>query len=178
MKTRNLVSMLSMASVLALTGVSCGQNLTAKLTEKATESYVENRIESESNGNVDLDLSDGTMKFEGEDGAKVQYGNNLSIPSDFPKAVPIYAGANVLATTINGNESTATLQSTDSADNILVWYEGQLNGWTRVQSFDSMGYNMRSYTKGNEKLTINVGSSEGNSSITLYYQLDAEVQNK
>lgn len=178
MKTRNLVSMIAMASVLALTGVSCGQRLTNKITEKATESYVENRIESNTNGNVDLDLSNGTVNFEGEDGAKVQYGSNLTIPSDFPKSIPIYAGANVLATSMSGNESTATLQSTDSSDSILVWYEGQLNGWTRVQSFDSAGYNMRSYTKGNEKLTINVGSSEGTSSITLYYQLDAEVQNK
>lgn len=171
MKKGSVLGSIAVLSVLVLTGWGCGtKSLTDMVAEKVAENAIENAIEKDSGGSADVDINSGSISFKNEDGTSVQYGQNVSIPADFPKAVPIYAGATPVATTIAGNEATATLTSMDSATDILAWYESQLNGWKKEQSFDTQAYYMRTYTKDMEKITVSVGVSDNTASITLYYQ--------
>lgn len=166
----------ALLTVIALSGFGCGSitnKITEKVAEKATEAMIENSVEKQSGGNVDLDISKGQLNFKGQDGTSVSYGSDLKLPTDFPSVVPVYSGAKITATTTTKTDSTVTLTSSDAAADILTWYEGQLSGWEKESAFDSEGYSMRTFKKGQETITLAVGSADETRSITIHYQMEA-----
>lgn len=163
-----------MAASLSLVGWSCGKSL----TERATESLVEHAINSESNGQTNLDLNKGEMTFTGKDGSKVAYGSDLSIPSDFPKEIPIYTNSKVQATSMSGNQALISLQSPDTAGVIVSWYESQLiaAGWKQESSLNMENFASRSYTKGNQTMALTVtgnGGQDGGTIISVQLTTEA-----
>lgn len=169
-----LAALLGLSAMIALTGFGCGKSL----TERATESLIENSIENSSGGNVDLDLSGDNVSIKGEDGTNVQYGENVTLPSNFPTNAPVYKDAKLMVVSVNDREASASMTSTDSALTILSWYESQLSAWTKDQSFDTQDYYMRAFSRGDEKITVSVGAADGTSTISLFYQTSAELSTK
>lgn len=151
---------------LSLLGAGCGQKLTENLAERA----MENAIEKQSGGNVDLDLSGGQVAYTDKDGNKVQYGNNVSVPSDFPKEIPVYANASVLSTAMAADSSSITLQTSDKATDVLTWYESQLSEWKKEASFDMQNVMARTYDKDGKKLVLSLSTQDAQTAISIQLQ--------
>lgn len=170
MQQRAWILPTALLAALALTGLGC-DTITNKITEKATESIIENSIENNANGDVDVDFSDGTVNFKGEDGAEVSYGQNLSLPSDFPSAVPLYKNGSIVSTSKTQEDAHYVMTTKDSSADVVAWFEAELSGWTKESSFDGQGFSMRVYSRAEEKLTLSTGSSaDSETSITVSYQ--------
>jgi hypothetical protein len=150
---------------LTLLGAGCGKSL----SERATEYAVEKAVEQQTDGNVDLDLNDGQISYTDNEGNKVQYGQNIALPSDFPKAVPVYKGSTILTTATTPEGSYLSLQSADSAADVLAWYETELKGWTKEESFDMQGLSARTFTNPGMKVVVTVASQDGQTMINVQY---------
>lgn len=150
---------------LTLIGAGCEKSL----SERATEYAVEKAVEQQTDGNVDLDLNDGQISYTDNEGNKVQYGQNVSLPSDFPKDIPVYKGSTILTTATTSEGSYISLQTTDSATDVLAWYETELKGWTKEESFDMQGLSARTFTKPGLKIVITAASQDGQTMINIQY---------
>lgn len=124
---------LSLAAVLSLVIVSCGT-----LAEKGTERLLEKAIESESGGDVDIDLDDGGISVSGTGGESIVVGEGASIPDSLTMPVP--EGGTVLLSMEVGDGASVTVQYPGNRFEELVstyddYFEGQENV-TRSESND------------------------------------------
>ena len=97
------------AAVLALGACS-----TEDVTERVAEEALEQQLEGEGGGDVDIDLGDGEVRVEGEDGAvEMSFGEDgvsvistpegefrtgTELPDDFPGDVPLPDGMTIVST--------------------------------------------------------------------------------
>lgn len=138
------------ATVLLLSVAALGCD---KLKEKAAE----RELEKATGGEVDIDRDKGQvdLKTKDPDGKQthVQLGKSATLPPDFPKSVPIYPGAQVIAT-INMGEgkrgAMVTLTSADKPETVIGYYkkslasykvdnEVNLGGVTMISATDATG---------------------------------------
>ena len=66
----------------------CGKSISQRAGEKAAEKI----IEKQSGGKADVDINKGNVKVETEQG-KMEAGENVKLPSDFPQDVYVIEGA-------------------------------------------------------------------------------------
>lgn len=122
-------------ALVLLTGVSgCG-----KAAEKIGQKATEKAIESGADGNADVDISDGEMNIETEDGS-FSVGSG-EIPDSWPEDVPLPDGLEVLSAMDMGSDGESMINvsgTTDmTPDEVTAFYESGLDGWSESDSFSS-----------------------------------------
>jgi hypothetical protein len=110
---------------LALTASGCGK-LREKLFEKKVEQATGSKVTVDESGRVNL-LSKDDAGHE----THVQFGDGTSLPADFPKAVPIFPGAKVIAVVSMGRKDAylVTLDTTAPAEDVSAYYKKNLKGF-------------------------------------------------
>ena len=138
-KTLTITAILvSLLLVLVFAGGCLGQ----KISEKITEEVIEKAIESEGGENVDIDLDDGEMTIESDDG-EVNISMGADLPDNFPDNVPVYPDMEIIsswAVTEDDKDSYSINGLTDDAgDDVFAWYKSKLSGWDIENEFSASG---------------------------------------
>lgn len=138
-KTLTITAILvSLLLVLVFAGGCLGQ----KISEKITEKVIEKAIESEGGDNVDIDLDDGEMTIESDDG-EVNISTGADLPDNFPDNVPVYPDMEIIsswAVTEDDKDSYSINGLTDDAgDDVFAWYKSKLSGWDIENEFSASG---------------------------------------
>lgn len=164
-------SSITLAAALAVTllaGFGCSP--TERIAEEATEAA----INSELGGRGNVEIDEGTVRFEDEEtGTTTAWGEDVDVPSDFPTDVPIYENGTVVGVTVtregDAQGSWISFTTSDSAAVAIGWYETRLvaAGWTQQASYSIQGTEMRSYAKGDATITVSAGSDESSKSQTV-----------
>lgn len=130
----------------------------------------------EKKGDFSIKTDEGELKFDGDknsgtiktDEGEVQYGEGLSLPSDFPKNVPILSDANILSVTSKTANGSAMVVYTTSKTNkeVYDYYKAEMvtKGWTEQMSFSE---EMLSFTQGDQSALIIVAKSEENKGTSV-----------
>lgn len=146
-------------------------------------------------GKVDMKISEGQMTITDGEGKKtVSYsgngdnftmktdkgtftstsGENAKVPEGFPKDVPIYAGAKVLASSSMPEQNTymVQLESKDTLENVGAYYKKEMaaQGWKEESSMSQAGdspLQMLSCSKGDLAAMIMATSEDGKTMISL-----------
>lgn len=163
MNTKHIIPLVSVAAVIMLFGAGCNpfQAAQDKLEQKVADSVASGVLSKATGGKVDVNTDKGQMNFkDNKTGSSVSIGENMDIPDDFPKDVPIYPGAKASSIMTSTSEKTAnaTLTSGDEATKITKWYEDKFKseGWTEDNSSTINDVEVRSYTKDLVKVTLSV----------------------
>ena len=128
-------------------------------------------------GNVKVEESgkggQSTVTFTGKEGEKLTFNSEGGkIPDDYPKDVPVAAGAKVMMATTATNAgnfgSSLVLESSDSHDKVLAFYKKGLadNGWKIETTIAQANMTIIAATKDKRSLSLQIGESEGKTSIT------------
>ena len=153
---KNIV--VGIAVVLTVGGVACSRSRT--YTSK------DGSVTVEQNGK-----DAGSMTFTGKNGEKVAITmDGGKVPDDYPKDVPLYAGAKVIMsnTASEKHAKHLVMESTDPADKIADYYKKGLesNGW-KIEGTMNMGeMNMFTAAKENRQLVIQIVNSADKRTIT------------
>jgi len=132
---------------------------------------------STSNGEVKVEESgkpgQSTLTFTDNKGAKVVIASEGSkLPDDYPKDVPVVAGAKVVmsssAGTAQGTQSSLVLESPDSFDKTVAFYKKAIedNGWKSDATVSADKMTMISATKDTRHLVVQVTDADGKASVT------------
>jgi len=143
----------------------CGKSALQKATEKTAEKI----IEEQSGGNANVDINEGNVKIESEQG-KVEIGENAELPADFPEDVYVIDGKIVMANSdkVSGSLSVSleTDKSTEEASSI---YQEKLKaeGWNITNIMNLSGLSNISAEKDNRNVSVIIGESNGKTSINI-----------
>ena len=162
MKRATGLGLTGMSITLALFGFSCSKSI----AQNATDAVVQQAVNQASGGKASVNLDNNNVIYKDQNGT-VQYGDSVTLPADFPKEIPIYAGTKVFSTAQSNGDTYLTLQSTDKIADVLAWYKSQLEGagWTSTDSFDSQGTSARIYEKNGDKMTLTLSTPSDNSTM-------------
>ncbi|MFC2145263.1 hypothetical protein ACFLQQ_02925 [Actinomycetota bacterium] len=141
-----IAMIISMLLVLSLAVGCFGQNIVEKIAEEA----IEKAIESESGENVEIDLDDGGISIQGDDGevnissdddgvkiesddGEATLGLSAELPDGFPDSAPVYPGMEITSSwtslTDEQNSYFVTGLTDDAGDDVFAWYQDELNDW-------------------------------------------------
>ena len=127
-----------MLLILVLASGCFGQNIAEKIAEEA----IEKAIESDSGENVDIDLDDGEMTIESDDG-DVSIGMGADLPDNFPDNVPVYPDMEIISswsvTEDNKDSYSINGLTEDAGSDVFAWYKENLDGWEIENEFSASG---------------------------------------
>lgn len=118
-------------------------------------------------------IKSGEAEYEwGDTGTKVRVGEDVSIPDNFPKDVPLYSNSTTQSVSYNeeqGLYAFVVLLTDDSIATVSDWYANQLagEGWTQTGQFNADGMNMLMLSKGNRNLVISIGPNDEDGPETI-----------
>ncbi|MDD5437730.1 MAG: hypothetical protein PHC70_01130 [Patescibacteria group bacterium] len=179
---KNLFNFSVAAGVLALLslyGLGCNpfQKAQETISNKIGENVAEGLLGKATGGKVDIKDGGNTVTYkDNENGGTTSFGEDIKLPDDFPKSVPIYPGAKIGGVTVSrqGNPSAwVVFSSADEVKKVTDWYEQQTKdkGWKQDSSMTIDKAEIRTYVKDNEKIGISVSPSDdeskGKSSVML-----------
>lgn len=132
----------------------------------------------EKKGDFSIKTEEGEIKFDGDknsgtiktDEGEVQYGEGLTLPSDFPKNVPILSDANILSVTSKTENGSAMVvyTTTKTNDEVYAYYKAEMvaKGWTEGLTYTD---EMLSFSQEKQSVLIILAKSEGNkgTSVTI-----------
>lgn len=142
--------------VLALTFAIGCKNIAGRIAEEA----IEKAIEKESGENVEIDLDEGQVTIEGEDGevnissdnetveiktddGEVTFGTGAELPEGFPGVVPVYPDMEITTawkSTEDGKDNYSISGITkDAGDDVFAWYKDMLKSWDIDGEFTMSG---------------------------------------
>jgi hypothetical protein len=157
--------------LVAVIGVSGCQNLAEKAIEKATEKAIEGQT-----GNQ-VDIKDGSVSIQGEDGSTANIGEGAEVPAEFPKDVPVYDGT-VLGAFSSADSWTLNIETTDDPKKVIEFYVARLakDGWVKESQADMGTGGMYSAKKDGSR-TVTVVAAKGDSandktSVTVSVNLE------
>lgn len=158
----------SLAAV-SLMGFGCNpfESAQEKISQKIGESVAEGIVGKATDGKVNLDADKGQMVFKDtKTGDMMAFGENVTLPPEFPKDIPMYAGVKVVGLTISakaGTGTSVTMKSESTKEKIVTWYAGQMKsaGFTEESSMTAGNTDIRSYSKGSVKITLTVAFNSG-----------------
>ena len=131
--------------------------------DNTAEQIVEKAIESQGQGNVDVELNDDggvSLSVEGEDGSSMNFGNDVPLPDGL--TIPIPAGGKATASGSDGSRIFASITYADDRyDEFVSFYDDWTNGtgeeWTRGESsLDVGGQTLRTtmWNQGDSQISI------------------------
>jgi hypothetical protein len=93
-----------------------------------------------------------------------------TLPADFPKDVPVYAGATVVSASTAGGVVGAVLNTADAPDKVAAHYKDELakNGWSAPQVMSAAGTTTIRATKEKRQAAIVVTKdTEGKTNVSI-----------
>lgn len=137
---------LSLLALIVLAGAGCtsvdalkqaatdaATNAAKTAAQKVEEGAAKGAIKAGTGQDVDVKVTDNGLSFTDKNGASFVAGDNVAIPSSFPKDVPVYAnGKPTSIQVIKAGESASLLFTTkDDRTAIRDWYlsEADKGGW-------------------------------------------------
>ena len=131
-------------SLVVLMGQGC--NPFQRAQERAGEAILERTIESQTGGNVEIDV-----------------GGGASLPKNFPDDVPRYPGAEYVSALVTdeGKVAIANFKTEDSAHDVQAWFKSEIeaNGYELDTVFE-IGASLQLYRKGEAKISIQTQRNE------------------
>ena len=118
-KSLGLIAVIAI-SPLVLTG--CGKSVSQIVGEKVAEKVIENS----SGGKANVDVNSGNVKVETDQG-KFETGDNVKLPSDFPKDIYVVEGSVKAAITDQSSGSfTVSIETDKSVSDVATLYQDKL----------------------------------------------------
>lgn len=102
-------------------------------------------IKTDDGGTVKYTQDGNSATATDENGNKISVGENVKIPSNFPKTVPLYPGVTYTLANVNADGSAAYSGTTkDNVATIIAWFKAHMaeNGWTKVDIETPTGVNI------------------------------------
>lgn len=157
-----MLPVLAMA-VLVLAG--CGKSISQKASEKAAEKM----IEAQSGGKADVDISGKNVKVETEQG-KMETGENVKMPPDFPKDIYVIDGTIKVAISDQASGGqTISIETNKTVSEISSTYQEKLksDGWkiTGTMNFGDSASVMAE--KDSRTVSIIVGKTDDKTTVTI-----------
>ena len=158
-------SLLCAMAILSLTLVGCAKSI----SQKASETAAERIIEQQTGGNADVDIDDGNVKVESNQG-KMEAGENVALPADFPNDVYVIEGTIKVAVSDNESKGQSVSIETDkTVEEISSTYQEKLkaNGWkiTGTMSFGDSATVMAE--KDDRTVSVIISKGESKNIVTL-----------
>ena len=148
-----------------LISLGCGKRANEKFAEKMIESRmardgIKGHVDLSGN-NVTVETKDGKMSYAG--------GAGTQVPDTFPKDVPVYAGATVMASISVPKGQNLTLTTKDSVEQVIAAYKIKMTseGWQEEASVNQAGSAMLAYKKGQRTTAVVVSRSGDTTQINL-----------
>ena len=151
----------------ALAATGCGK----KAAEIAAEKAIEYSAKADGK-DVKVDIQSGgeTMVVKTEDGSYAT-GENVAIPENFPKDIPVYKGLKPTMSSTVGGEGSFMLSGTieGSPDDAAIYYsrEAVANGWTETTKISQPQMTMLAYEKDDRAMSIMASSEAGSTSLSI-----------
>jgi hypothetical protein len=168
------------AVALVLVGAGCNPlaSVQEKVEQKVAEKATEIAVDRVTGGKVDLNSKDGSVTFkDNETGNTVAWGADVKLPDDFPKELPVYPDAKIVAAAVDrsdaGNASTYVLSVSDAPKVAVAWYETELKkaGWTVKTTLTTEGFESRVFAKGEAQINVmSVPGDEGKTVVNASYR--------
>lgn len=138
------------------------------------QNMAEKMIEDASGGKAKVDMKDGSMTVTTEEGTVTTGG---SVPDNWPKDVPAYAGAAVQFSGTNMGDAGEgamglVMTSEDNATSVVDFYKESLksSGWTLKNTMAAQGNTVMLFTKDGRNLSLAIAEANGTTSITIGVQ--------
>jgi len=128
---KNITTIIIIVVVLIIGGILWGV-----LGRESAEQKAETAIEQATGGSADVDIDNNSVTINTSEGS-FEVGENVTLPADFPTDVHVPAGTLIGVTTIAENNGyTVSLESSQSADNVISDYKLQMasDGSTQTAS--------------------------------------------
>jgi len=150
-------------AVLALVG--CGKSVSRKAGEKAAEKI----IEAQSGGKANVDINGQNVKVETEQG-KIEAGENVKLPSDFPSDVYVIDGTIKIAISGQADEGqTVSIETDKKIEEVLSIYKEKLksDGWniTGTMNFGEVATVIAE--KDDRSVSVSTGASDGKTTVNI-----------
>lgn len=132
------------AIALSLIGAGCNP------VQQAQDQAAATAVERATGGKVKVDANGNQMQIKGENGEVTTVGQNITLPDNFPKDVPVYPGAQITAVSVStSGEKGAILNqhTTDDLSKAVAWYADAMTkgGFKETQTMDAGQSKFRTY---------------------------------
>ncbi len=186
-KPFSLASFALIVASASLFGSGCNplQTFQDKVEKTVTEKASEVAVGAMTGGKVSMDSDTNNFLYkDNKTGNTVSIGENVKLPEDLTKALPIYPGSvakSVSVSKVDDKETAVTLRTEDDQVKVAVWYSETLKkqGWSEESSTTMGASEARSYKKGNQEISLLVFpvDEQGKGSLaTLVYKPGEEVK--
>ncbi|MFA6391537.1 MAG: hypothetical protein WCW66_02115 [Patescibacteria group bacterium] len=159
MKKISLIAIMLLA-VAVVAGAGCAK--------KVSENTAENAIEKSVGGDADVDIDDDSARIN-VNGSSMAWGENVSLPDNFPSDVYVTEGDLKSAMETADEAFSVTVESTKSLTAVRSEYETELanDGWDVNSTYAIEG----SVTLGGEKddrmIILSISESEGKTMVII-----------
>lgn len=167
--------------MLALMGFGCNPlaDLRAKVEQKVTQGVAERVIKNRTG--ADVDFQDGKVSYtDPKTGDTSTWGQDVSIPDNFPNDLPIYAGSKAITVSVTdgGKGASALFTTSDAPAKVAEWYKGQLTGagFTADSTMAMGDGQIATYKKGAVTISVIVTQQENDGQPTTSIALGRQEQ--
>lgn len=162
-KKIKLYLLFPVAVVLVLSG--CGKSVSQKVSEKATEKI----IEAQSGGKADVDIDGKNIKVETDEG-KMESGEDVKLPDDFPSDVYVIDGK--IKSTISDQENsgyTISVETDKSPAEVSKIYQEKLKGegWDITATMDLGDTVTIAAEKDDKSASVIAGQTDGVTNVII-----------
>ena len=155
----------SVAVVLSLSLAGCGKSVSQKASEKTAEKI----IEKQTGGKADVDINKGNVKVETKEG-KMEAGENVKLPSDFPKDIYVIDGTIKAAISDQARDSqTISIETDKSMDEVSSLYQEKLksDGWKITGTMAYGDVSTVVAEKDNRTASVVISKGDNKTTVTL-----------
>ena len=159
MKKQFFLLMILVVSV-SFVATGCGKTV----EEKAAEKSIENAL----GGDVDADVSDGSVKLETDQGTW-QAGEDSQLPDSWSDDVYVPDGKIIGSSDTEVGGKSVTVEAEDSIADLKTKYQSELtdNGWNITMSLDMGAGVMIGAEKDERALSINISDEDGQVTVLV-----------
>lgn len=154
----------ALCSLILIAG--CGR----KSQEKISESVIKKAIEKQSGGKAKVDLSEGSISIQTEEGSfQMSSGESAKIPDNFPSDVYVFEGAKIEAVMQSTEGSTLSLSTQDTISKVTGKYRSEMTnkGWKQESTINMGDQQMLLFTKDERASTVIVTSDGEKTMIAM-----------
>lgn len=164
MQQKNVVvPLIAATAALSLMGFGCNPfaSIQEKVEKKVGEKVGEAAVGALTGGKVKMDADGNNWQFkDNKTGNSVAIGEDIKLPEDFPKELPIYAGSKIKSVSLSrtGDKEASVTIGVDASgpEKVASWYSETLkkDGWTEDSSTTMGKSEARNYKKGSAQISL------------------------
>jgi frataxin-like iron-binding protein CyaY len=160
---KNFVLLLVLLLGVSVLAVGCGKKTT---NEKISEKMLEESLGS----NADVDIEDGSIKIETDEGT-FEAGGDISLSKDWPEDIHVTEGK-IIASQSNEMGNNLTIESDRSVDDVKKEYKEKLedDGWEINMTFDMDDNVLYGAEKDERTLSLTIGKDDDGKTMIVLVQ--------